>query len=344
MSTSTTIPADKPVVYLEADDEIRGQKYVCLSFLTPSADLIRSKKNFFFSKFLEFYAMDYKVRGLEGFIMSELRAIQDSLSDMEIALANAAISEETVAADARAVLEAQRASLSASRGRLSAKVSVDIDTYIKENLSAFKESDIKESYDKFMILNETRLEEEFHSANNFQTSMHGLKVRGAYSNEEQAKAHAKSLQKKDPYFNVFVADMGQWLPWDPTPDEIPCEYTDKDGGDKLNTLMKAYRENVDRKNEFFEAQKEEQKVAAAKAAREAAGSMSNVRENRAAEEMGGVSESKGSDEPVFGASSISQGLFSTAGPVDLAIQRRIDAAAAAAAATATATAAGGVSA
>ena len=350
-TTSTSTPvATKPTVYLEADDEIRGQKYVCLSFLTPSAELIRNKKNFFFSKFLEFYAMDHRVRGLEGFVLGELRVLQDSLSDMEIALANAVLSDDASAADARAVLETQRAALSLSRGRLSAKVAGDMDEFVKANLSAFKESDISDSYDKFMLSNETRLEDEFHAANNFQTSMHGLKVRGVYASEEQAKAHAKNVQKKDPYFNVYVADVGQWLPWDPTPDEIPSEYTDMDGGDKLNTLMKAYKENVDKKNEFFETQKTEQKAAAAKAAREAEGSMTNVRENRSEAEAGGggVSESKSSEfgsgfGSGFGSESMrkaskselptedgQQGLFSNSGPTDLAIQRRMEAAAAAA--------------
>ena len=43
--------------YLEQDPEIRGQKYVCLSFLSPE-DVIRKKDVFFFNKFLGAFSTD----------------------------------------------------------------------------------------------------------------------------------------------------------------------------------------------------------------------------------------------------------------------------------------------
>ena len=60
---------DKTQVFLEGDEEIRGQKYVCLSFLTPNRGILRNKDLFFFSKFMNFYEMDHKIAATESFLM-----------------------------------------------------------------------------------------------------------------------------------------------------------------------------------------------------------------------------------------------------------------------------------
>lgn len=43
--------------FLDEDSEIRGQKYVCLSFLSPE-DVIQQKEVFFFNKFMSSFATD----------------------------------------------------------------------------------------------------------------------------------------------------------------------------------------------------------------------------------------------------------------------------------------------
>ena len=146
--------------------------------------------------------------------------------------------------------------------------------------------------------------------------MHGLKVRGVYSNQEQANARAKALNKKDPYFNVYVADVGEWLPWDPEPEEVKDqEYQ----SDDLNKLMQSYKENAAKRDEFFEEEKRQKmaaaaaEVSAAKAARTAAAA---------------------AKAPTFGvqdAPADTSDIFADAGHGDLAIARKLAAAAAAAA-------------
>ena len=89
MSVSTTADAATERVYLDGDDEIRGQKFVCLSFLTPEKALMRNKEAFMVSKFLDFFALDYKVKASESFLFAELRMVQDVLSRVEVDLANA---------------------------------------------------------------------------------------------------------------------------------------------------------------------------------------------------------------------------------------------------------------
>jgi hypothetical protein len=81
------------------------------------------------------------------------------------------------------------------------------------------------------------LEAEFYEMCDYTTTMRTLKVRGVYDTYNEAAARAKTLQKLDPSFNVYVGQIGFWLPWDPEPAEVADqEYAD----DQLNTLMKKY--------------------------------------------------------------------------------------------------------
>lgn len=248
---------EKPQVFLEGDEEIRGQKYVCLSFLTPNRGVLRNKELFFFSKFLEFYNMDYKIRATESFVMDQFREMQNTLSDVEMLLRNA---DSTDASENKSLALTLSEKLTKLRGEISRKSAADLEAHVKTNLADFKESSVVESYEKYMLMNRQRLEDEFHKQMNFQTTMQGLKVRGVYSNQEQANARAKALNKKDPYFNVYVADVGEWLPWDPEPEEVKDqEYQ----SDDLNKLMRAYKENAAKRDEFFEEEKRQKMAKAA---------------------------------------------------------------------------------
>ena len=250
----------KTQVFLEGDEEIRGQKFVCLSFLTPNRGVLRSKDLFFQSKFLEFYNMDYKIRATESFVMEQFRVIQNVLSDVDMELRNA---DSKDAADNKSLAVTLSEKITKLRGEVSKKTAADLEAHVKANLADFKESSIVESYEKYMVVNRQRLEDEFHKQQSFQTTMHGLKVRGVYSNQEQANARAKALNKKDPYFNVYVADVGEWLPWDPEPDDVS---TQEYPNEQLNKLMQAYKENTAKKDAFFEEEKRQRMAEAASAA------------------------------------------------------------------------------
>jgi hypothetical protein len=252
----------KEQVFLEADDEIRGQKYVCLSFLTPSRTLLRNKDQYFFSQFMTHYAMDYKIRATESFVLGKLRDIQNVLSDVSLDLANVNL----VDASGNTARDAAVERVTKARETLARQTASDLEAHVKANLTDFKESTIVEEYEKFMTAHEQRLEDEFHKQNNFQTTVHGLKVRGVYSNMEQATARAKTLHKKDPYFNVYVADVGEWLPWDPNPEQISeSEYLNED----LNKLMRQYKENAAEREAHFEEMKRQKMADAAAAAKTA---------------------------------------------------------------------------
>jgi hypothetical protein len=124
--------------------------------------------------------------------------------------------------------------------------------FVQKNKADVTKTKIVEAYDDFMYANKTKLEDEFYAQNEFRTSVRGIKVRGVYGNPKEAEVKAKKLQTKDKYNNIFVGEVGKWLPWDPQPHDI----ADQDyGQDQLNNLMRKYKENEDNRDKFFEERK-----------------------------------------------------------------------------------------
>jgi len=262
--------------WLESDKEIPGQKYVCLSFLSPEK-VLASKDVFFFNRFLENYEVEYKVSASEKFLMDQILQVTKAVTKVEDLLANSGFEEakKTLSASdlsgapvvdvsGSAVPDAEKAAkqwrddslkiLQEVRANLSKNAADDLALYVKQNMRDFKESRIQEAYENYMFKNRKKLEEEFFTKNEFRTSIRGLKVRGVYDTAAEAGARAKTLQKLDPYFNVYVGQMGFWLPWDPEPSEVADqEYAE----DQLNTLMKNYKQNESQKEVLYEEQKRE---------------------------------------------------------------------------------------
>lgn len=109
-------------------------------------------------------------------------------------------------------------------------------------------------YEAWLLTREKDLEDKYNETVDFQTSMRGIKVRGTYDTLKEAQVRAKVLQRRDKNFNVFVGQVGYWLPWDPSTEDIKDqEYQE----DQLNQLMKKYNENVDEKEEYYEQEKQE---------------------------------------------------------------------------------------
>tara|TARA_B100000242_G_C43054394_1_gene493069 strand:+ start:4961 stop:5650 length:690 start_codon:yes stop_codon:yes gene_type:complete len=111
------------------------------------------------------------------------------------------------------------------------------------------EESIENKYKDFMYINQEKLESEFYEKNEFKTTVRGIKVRGSYDTLQEAQAKAKKLQQNDKNFNVYIGQVGFWLPWDPNPHNIDSqEYAESE----LNTLVKKYRENQEKKDQHFQ--------------------------------------------------------------------------------------------
>jgi Family of unknown function (DUF5832) len=176
--------------FLEVDPDIPGQKYVCLSFVSPE-NVLRNKDVFFVHNFLKSMASKYDL-------------------------------------------------------------SVD---------------DIEEKYKDFLFARQEDLEKKFFEENDFQTSIRGLKVRGVYDTLKEAQVRSKVLQRRDKNFNVYVGQVGYWLPWDPNPLKVENqEYAEE----QLNELVKKYKENQEAKDLHFQENLDYVKEQAAKKAAAAA--------------------------------------------------------------------------
>ena len=222
---------EKPVDYLEPDEQIRGQNFVCLSFLSPE-DVIRNKDSFFVQKFLDSYVAKLKIDSVESFLVDKL---VPKLNENE----NVNIKPN----DVLPLLE----------------------DYVKENTMSFREDNVNDEYQAYLSTNRSRLEELYVKEHGNQCSVRGLKVRGTYNTRHEAERKARNLQKFDPAHSVFVGQVGYWLPWDPNPQDIDDhEYSDT----ALNDLMKSYKENEMKKKEFFSKEKREAMEEALRANRE----------------------------------------------------------------------------
>mgnify|MGYP006083875101 CR=1 FL=1 len=115
--------------------------------------------------------------------------------------------------------------------------------------------DVKKFYEDWKYSRNDKLEAEFYEQNDFRTTMRGLKIRGTYDTHKEASVRAQVLRRKDPSFNVFVGQVGSWLPWDPECDKIQeQEYQEQ----MLNDLVKKYKENMDDSNDMYDQLKEDQ--------------------------------------------------------------------------------------
>lgn len=131
--------------------------------------------------------------------------------------------------------------------------------YVQEFLRAeaerlgLKESpeDVLARYENYKFREENRLLGEFQQKYPTQSTVQGLKIRGSYETLEQAKARAAYLQRIDPHFNVFVGQVGYWLPWNPRSDTLKEEVFAEE---ELNTLIGKYKENVQKTDEFWRAE------------------------------------------------------------------------------------------
>lgn len=237
----------KKEVYLEADKEIPGQHYVALSFLSPEK-VLANKDVFFFSEFLKDYEIQYKIKATESFVMSEAKKLQEHAADIQGVLESLRGKESFTKDDLEEAIER----LKVHRIDVTKNAQSDLEAHVKSNMTDFKTTTIQDAYETFLFKNRKKLEDDFFSKNSFRTTIRGLKVRGVYDTYAEALGRAKTLQKLDPSFNVYVGQVGFWLPWDPEPHDVADqEYAD----DQLNQLMKKYKENESQRDEFYEEMK-----------------------------------------------------------------------------------------
>lgn len=81
-----------------------------------------------------------------------------------------------------------------------------------------------------------------------------IRVGGVFNDYDKAYNHAKEINQVDHHHNVFVGELGKWLPFD-TPDSTEfvehVEYANK----QLNEIMDGYHKNQEKAKLFYEKDK-----------------------------------------------------------------------------------------
>lgn len=188
--------------FLENDPPIRGQNFVCLSFLHPD-QLLKRKEVFFFSEYTKAFVEDAK---------QLLQNMRDEYPDKN----------------------------------------AFFDSLVENHKGLFGGS-MELDYQYFLEMKEQELEKRFNQENEFQTSTQGIKVRGVFESSQEAQNQCVKLRKLDnEKFNIYIAEVGCWCPWNPNPNSIESqEFAETE----LNTLMSKYNENMENASSFYNERK-----------------------------------------------------------------------------------------
>ena len=175
---------------LDEDTPINGQKFVCMSFISPEK-ILKRKELFFFENFIKTYDFEKNNSKYNNFFQY-ISYKHD-------------IKMELLVSDYNDFLKLEN-----------------------ENLKK-KSFSLLDEYKNYMDKYEEKLLNDFNKDNNFETNTRGLKIRGAFDTEERCNERAKKIRKEDPYHDVFVGPVGVWIPWDPDPYKTGnVEYLEED--------------------------------------------------------------------------------------------------------------------
>ena len=127
------------------------------------------------------------------------------------------------------------------------------DKFLNEIKECKTFNEFLEKKEDHVVLKKTDINNSFNEIVDFHTSVRGVKIRGTYETEREAKVRAEVLRRRYPNDNVFVGEVGKyWLPWDPNPLDVQnLEYQETE----LNMLMKKYQENMEQREYMFEEEK-----------------------------------------------------------------------------------------
>ena len=211
-------PNPKYIDLCDEDPPIAGQKFVCMSFISPEK-ILKKREVYLFDQFIKQWEFSKSMERYFDFI--HFIAYKYNLKVDE--LIN------------------------------------DFNDFVKEENDKLKKSGIEDDYKNFMDKQEEKLNEQFNREHAFQTSVRGLKIRGAFPTQDEAETRCKKMREQDPNHDIFVGPVGIWVPWDPDAYKTGrVEHLEEE----LNALHKEKLKNEEMaKKEFEERVRETKKKA-----------------------------------------------------------------------------------
>ena len=131
------------------------------------------------------------------------------------------------------------------------KMNADISKHL--NLSY---ENVKDTFYQFRKLHLTKLQEDFENQDITREGnvMRGIKVRGTFPTYAGAQERSKEMREFEPAHDVFVTQVGYWVPFNPqNMTESKSEYSE----DALNNLVKAKVEESEKRDLAYEHRKME---------------------------------------------------------------------------------------
>jgi hypothetical protein len=180
MSEKNSVNCDKQksakyIDLLDEDRPVAGQKYTCISFISPEK-ILEKKELFYFKEFLKQWELAKSMEKYTQFL--DFIAYKYKLSF------------ENLSTDLEDFLK-------------------------QEQQNLFRTTTLSDEYKNFVDANEKRIENNFSEQNSFQTSVRGLKIRGSFPSQGEAELRCQMLRETDPNHDVFVGPVGVWMPWHP---------------------------------------------------------------------------------------------------------------------------------
>lgn len=250
------IDEDEIMDFLTEDNALPGQKYGCVSFISPEKEI--AQKNDYFAYNFYKYQMkmvkniikhqfnDLKKKNELGNLIDITdvdkmgKSLIDNLDRMDLAnIVNRYLYEEV-------------------KDKKDGATSISEEKADYSDFTEFADKYLEE-FENYKVGNDDRIQSEYDNAVEFKTNIRGIKLRGNFDTLKEARMRAKLLQKRDPSFHVWVAQVGFWVPWDADPDKAPSsEYQEEE----LQKLAEKKKENEE-KREILQAQRreDEQKLA-----------------------------------------------------------------------------------
>jgi hypothetical protein len=247
--------------FLSEDPIIPGQKYCIISFLSPEK-VLKDKHLYFVEEFVKDYDMQWKTKYLEKYVADTVNSFNSQIEEFA--------KKFDVSGNTEMVELCRN-----SRLRVDQFI-MEYQAVLEKNRKELTSSKVENAWKDFMYKNKEHLEDKFFAANDFRTTVRGVKMRGSFDTAKEATLRAERLRKKFPRDNMYVGEVGKWLPWDPEPHEI----AEQDyGNEQLNKLMKRYNENEEKLDEFYSARnldRPDKKIHGVDGAEEAAAAPENV--------------------------------------------------------------------
>lgn len=203
---------------LDEDTPIAGQKFVCVSFISPE-DIIKKKELFYFENFVKTFDLNLSLSKYNKFLNFISFKYKIDIEDLQS----------------------------------------NFNEFCSEEKSELFDTTLEDNYKNYIEVNEEKLLENFNELYDFQTSVRGVKIRGSFSSQHEAEIKAKQLRDNDKNHDVYVGQVGLWLPFHPQAYKTgKVEYLNSE----LNQLMNYKKDNDELNKEKFDNRVKETKIKA----------------------------------------------------------------------------------